>query len=58
MLHFYFQSSDLKAQVKQADILIAAVGRAEMVKGDWLKPGVVVVDVGMNALDDPSKKQG
>ena len=37
---------------------MAAVGRAEMVKGSWLKPGAVVVDVGINHVDDPSEKKG
>eukprot|EP00798_Chlamydomonas_sp_ICE-L_P002441 gene2441-8765_t len=41
-----------------ADIVIAACGRAEMVKGDWIKPGAAVIDVGINAVDDPSKKRG
>lgn len=52
------RTKDLPAVVREADILIAAVGRAEMVKGDWLKPGVVVIDVGVNAVDDPSRKSG
>ena len=52
------RTKDLPGVVREADILIAAVGRAEMVKGDWLKPGVVVIDVGVNAVDDPSKKKG
>ena len=52
------RTQDLPGVVREADILIAAVGRAEMVKGDWLKPGVVVIDVGVNAVDDPSKKKG
>ena len=42
---------DLPAVVRQADIVVAAVGRAEMVKGDWLKPGACVIDVGINRLD-------
>ena len=42
---------DLKERVQQADIVVAAVGRAEMVKGDWLKPGAVVIDVGINRLE-------
>lgn len=41
----------LKERVQQADIVVAAVGRAEMVKGDWLKPGAVVIDVGINRLE-------
>jgi methylenetetrahydrofolate dehydrogenase (NADP+) / methenyltetrahydrofolate cyclohydrolase len=39
-------------------VLVAAVGRAEMVKGDWIKPGAVVIDVGVNRVDDASKKRG
>ena len=52
------RSADLPGVVRQADILIAAVGRAEMVKGSWLKPGAVVIDVGINSKDDPSSKKG
>ena len=44
--------------VRRADIVIAACGRMEMVKGSWLKPGAAVIDVGINAKDDPSKKLG
>ncbi len=44
------RTRDLKERVGQADIVVAAVGRAEMVKGDWLKPGAVVIDVGINRL--------
>ena len=48
---------DLPAVVRQADIVVAAVGRAEMVKGDWLKPGACVIDVGINRVAgaDPGK---
>ncbi len=48
---------DLPAVCREADILVAAVGRAEMVKGDWIKPGAVVVDVGITRLPslDPEK---
>lgn len=45
------RTRDLAARVGQADILVAAVGRPELVRGDWLKPGVTVIDVGMNRLD-------
>jgi len=38
---------------RSADILVAAVGRPEMVRGDWIKPGATVIDVGMNRLDAP-----
>jgi 5,10-methylene-tetrahydrofolate dehydrogenase/methenyl tetrahydrofolate cyclohydrolase len=44
--------------VRAADIVVAACGRAEMVRGDWIKPGAVVIDVGINAVDDPSAKRG
>lgn len=44
------RTADLQARVKQADIVVAAVGRAEMVKGDWIKEGAVVIDVGINRL--------
>jgi len=52
------RSQDLPTIVRRADILIAAVGRTEMVKGDWLKPGAVVIDVGINRVDDPTRKRG
>jgi methylenetetrahydrofolate dehydrogenase (NADP+)/methenyltetrahydrofolate cyclohydrolase len=45
------RTRNLKERVQQADIVVAAVGRAEMVKGDWLKPGAVVIDVGINRLE-------
>ncbi|MCV0382749.1 MAG: bifunctional methylenetetrahydrofolate dehydrogenase/methenyltetrahydrofolate cyclohydrolase FolD [Erythrobacter sp.] len=44
------RTKDLAAVVRRADIVVAAVGRAEMVKADWLKPGATVVDVGINRL--------
>jgi len=55
------KSKDLPALCRQADILVAAVGRAEMVKGDWIKPGAAVIDVGINrvaAADGKSKLVG
>jgi methylenetetrahydrofolate dehydrogenase (NADP+) / methenyltetrahydrofolate cyclohydrolase len=52
------RTRDLASVVKRADILIAAVGRAEMVKRDWVKPGAVVIDVGINRVDDASAKRG
>jgi 5,10-methylene-tetrahydrofolate dehydrogenase/methenyl tetrahydrofolate cyclohydrolase len=36
---------------READIVVAAVGKAELVRGDWLKPGAVVIDVGINAVE-------
>lgn len=44
--------------VRQADILIAAIGKAEFVRGDWIKPGAAVIDVGINSKPDPTKKSG
>ncbi len=38
--------------------MIAACGKAEMVTGDWIKPGAAVIDVGINAVNDPSAKKG
>ena len=52
------RTKDLPSVVREADILIAAVGRAEMVRGDWVKPGAVVIDVGVNAVDDPTREKG
>jgi methylenetetrahydrofolate dehydrogenase (NADP+)/methenyltetrahydrofolate cyclohydrolase len=46
------KSRDLPGLCRQADILVAAVGRAKMVKGDWIKPGAIVIDVGINRRDD------
>jgi methylenetetrahydrofolate dehydrogenase (NADP+)/methenyltetrahydrofolate cyclohydrolase len=45
------KTRDLSSAVKRADIVVAAVGRAEMVKGDWIKPGACVIDVGINRTD-------
>jgi methylenetetrahydrofolate dehydrogenase (NADP+) / methenyltetrahydrofolate cyclohydrolase len=45
------RTRDLPGVVRRADIVVAAVGRAEMVKGDWLKPGATVIDVGINRVD-------
>uniref|UniRef100_A0A7C8YN15 Uncharacterized protein n=1 Tax=Opuntia streptacantha TaxID=393608 RepID=A0A7C8YN15_OPUST len=44
--------------IHEADIVITAAGQAMMIKGDWIKPGAAVIDVGTNAVDDPSKKSG
>ncbi len=43
---------DLETEVRQSDIVVVAVGRPQLIKGDWIKPGAVVVDVGINRLDD------
>lgn len=52
------RSKDLPAICRQADVLVAAVGRTEMVRGDWVKPGAVVIDVGINRVEDSTKKSG
>lgn len=52
------RTRDLAHHVRQADIVIAAVGRARLVTADMVKPGAVVVDVGMNRIADPSTKSG
>lgn len=52
------RTKDLPAVCRSADILIAAVGRAEMVKKDWVKPGAYVIDVGSNRVDDPTSDKG
>jgi methylenetetrahydrofolate dehydrogenase (NADP+) / methenyltetrahydrofolate cyclohydrolase len=46
------RTADLAAEVGRAEILVAAIGKAEMIRGDWIREGAVVVDVGMNRLDD------
>ncbi|WNK00379.1 bifunctional methylenetetrahydrofolate dehydrogenase/methenyltetrahydrofolate cyclohydrolase FolD [Thalassospiraceae bacterium LMO-JJ14] len=52
------RTEDLAARCREADILVAAVGRPEMVQGDWIKPGAVVIDVGINRVPAPEKGEG
>lgn len=52
------RTRNLSEKCRQADILIAAVGRPEMVKGDWIKPGAAVIDVGVNRVDDDTRERG
>ena len=52
------RTKNIQDFVSRADILIAAIGKAEFVKGSWLKPGCVVIDVGINSVDDASRKRG
>ena len=52
------RTKDLPDVVRRADIVVAAVGRAEMVPGDWIKPGAVVIDVGINRIPAPEKGEG
>ncbi|HLP96674.1 MAG TPA: bifunctional methylenetetrahydrofolate dehydrogenase/methenyltetrahydrofolate cyclohydrolase FolD [Saprospiraceae bacterium] len=52
------RTKDLPAEVRRADIVVAAIGIPEFVKGDWVKEGAVVIDVGINRIPDDSKKSG
>ena len=52
------RTKDLPGVCRRADILVAAVGRAQMVKADWVKPGAFVIDVGSNRIDDPTAERG
>jgi methylenetetrahydrofolate dehydrogenase (NADP+)/methenyltetrahydrofolate cyclohydrolase len=52
------RTKDLADVVRRADIVVAAVGRPEMVPGDWIKSGATVIDVGINRLDAPEKGEG
>ncbi len=52
------RTRDLAAIARNADILVAAVGRSEMVKADWVKPGATVIDVGINRVPAPEKGEG
>ena len=51
-------ASIMLKQVSRADLVVAAVGSPQLVKGSWLKPGAVVIDVGTNAIADSSKRSG
>ncbi len=50
------RTRDLPGECARADILVAAVGRPEMIRGDWVKPGAVVIDVGINRIEGPDGK--
>ena len=52
------RTKDIEKVVGAADIVVAAVGRPEMVTGDWIKPGATVIDVGINRIDAPEKGEG
>ena len=52
------RTRNIEQYTSQADILIVAIGKPEFVSGDMVKPGAVVIDVGVNRVDDPSRKQG
>lgn len=52
------RTANLADVVRQADIVVAAVGRPQMIKGDWIKPGATVIDVGINRIPAPEKGEG
>lgn len=52
------RTRDLPSCLKQADIVVAAIGQPEFVKGEWLKPGAIVIDVGSNSIDDSAAEKG
>lgn len=52
------RTQDLAGECRRADIVVAAVGRPQMVKGDWIKPGACVIDVGMNRIPAPERGEG
>lgn len=52
------RTRNLPDVVRSADVLIAAIGKAEMVRGDWVKPGAAVIDVGINRIEDPTAPKG
>lgn len=52
------RSKNLPEIVRRADVVVAAVGKAEMVRGEWIKPGAVVIDVGINRVEDATRPRG
>ena len=52
------KTKDLGAIVKTADIVVVAIGKSNFVPGEWIKPGAVVIDCGINSVPDASKKSG
>ena len=52
------RTKDVASFTRQADIIVAAVGVAQMVKKDWVKPGAIVIDCGINSIPDPSSARG
>jgi methylenetetrahydrofolate dehydrogenase (NADP+) / methenyltetrahydrofolate cyclohydrolase len=52
------RTQDLPGVIRRADVLVAAVGQPEMVRGDWIKPGAIVIDVGVNRVEDPGLEKG
>jgi methylenetetrahydrofolate dehydrogenase (NADP+)/methenyltetrahydrofolate cyclohydrolase len=52
------RTKNLSDVVRRADVLVVAIGKGEMVRGDWVKPGAAVIDVGMNRIADPTHPKG
>lgn len=52
------RTRDIPAIIREADVLVAAVGIPEFVRGDWIKPGATVIDVGVNRVEDDTQKRG
>ncbi|MDH7484799.1 MAG: bifunctional methylenetetrahydrofolate dehydrogenase/methenyltetrahydrofolate cyclohydrolase FolD [Anaerolineae bacterium] len=52
------RTRDLPEKCRRADILVAAIGRPQMIRGDWIKPGATVIDVGINRVEDPTAPRG
>tara|TARA_B100001142_G_C13827437_1_gene459060 strand:- start:78 stop:518 length:441 start_codon:yes stop_codon:yes gene_type:complete len=52
------RTTDIKDHCRDADLIVAAVGRPEMVRSEWVKPGAIVIDVGINRVDDSSTDRG
>ncbi len=52
------RTKDIPALIREADVLVAAVGIPEYVRGDWIKPGAIVIDVGVNRIEDETRKSG
>ena len=52
------KTQNLPEIVKNSDIVVAAIGKAKYVKGDWIKDGAIVIDVGTNSVEDPTSKRG
>ena len=52
------KTKNIEAVCKNADVIVAAVGRAAFIKASWVKPGAVVIDCGLNPISDPTKKSG
>jgi len=52
------RTRDLPSVTRRAEVLVAAIGRPQMIRGEWIRPGAVVIDVGVNRVEDPTKKSG